>query len=106
MSPRPFRFSLQAFEAPSAAAWITTCRRAEELGYVTDDQAAAADAMAARFGVTGEALLHHPHALIGSVDQICDTLIERRERLGVSYLCIAQRHLEEFAPVVQRLANT
>ena len=32
---RPFRFSLQAFEAPSADAWVTTCRRAEELGYDT-----------------------------------------------------------------------
>jgi probable F420-dependent oxidoreductase len=73
---------------------------------VTDDQAGAAAAMASRFGVTGEALLHHPHALIGSVDQICDTLVERRERLGISYVCIAQRHLEEFAPVVQRLAGT
>ena len=36
MSPRrPFRFSLQAFDASSAADWVSTCRRAEDLGYDT-----------------------------------------------------------------------
>ncbi len=73
---------------------------------ITDDQAGAAEALAGRFGVTGDVLLAHPHALIGSVDQICDTLIERRERLGVSCICVAQRHLDEFAPIVERLAGT
>ena len=72
---------------------------------VTDDRQAAADALGGRFGVSGDAILAHPHALIGSVDQICDTLEERRARLGVSYFCIAQRHLDEFAPVVQRLTG-
>jgi probable F420-dependent oxidoreductase len=72
---------------------------------VTDDRAGAAEAMASRFGVTGDQILAHPHALIGSVDQICDTLVERRERLGISYICVAQRHLEEFAPVVQRITG-
>ena len=51
------------------------------------------------------AILAHPHALIGSVEQICETLEERRERYGFSYFCIAQRHLDEFAPVVARLAG-
>lgn len=31
----PFRFSLQAFEATSAASWVGTCTRAEALGYDT-----------------------------------------------------------------------
>jgi len=73
---------------------------------VTDDRQAAADALGGRFGVSGDAILAHPHALIGSVDEICATLIERRERLGISKICVAQRHLDEFAPVVQRLAGT
>ena len=30
---RPFRFAIQAFNAPSAAAWRETARRAEALGY-------------------------------------------------------------------------
>ena len=32
---RPFRFSVQAFEAASGAEWLATARRAEELGYAT-----------------------------------------------------------------------
>ncbi len=72
---------------------------------VTDDQATAAGAIGGRFGVDAAAILSHPHAYIGSVDQICATLIERRERFGFSNFCIAQRHLDEFAPVVARLAG-
>jgi probable F420-dependent oxidoreductase len=72
---------------------------------VTDDRQGAADALGSRFGVAGSAILTHPHALIGSVEEICDTLVERRERLGISNICVAQRHLEEFAPVVQLLAG-
>ena len=32
---RPFRFGVTAAYAPSHTAWITTARRAEELGYAT-----------------------------------------------------------------------
>ncbi len=72
---------------------------------VTDDAAGAAAAIGGRFDVTGDAILSHPHGLIGSVDSICDTLIERRERFGISYITVAQRHLEEFAPIVARLSG-
>ncbi len=33
--PRPFRFGVVAAHAPSHNAWVTTARRAEELGYAT-----------------------------------------------------------------------
>lgn len=33
--PRPFRFGVVAAYAPSHSAWVTTARRAEELGYST-----------------------------------------------------------------------
>ncbi len=64
------------------------------------------DAMAARFGVDPAALATHPHGLFGSVEQICDTLVERRERYGISYVTVAQRYLDTFAPIVARLAGT
>lgn len=73
---------------------------------VTDDAASAAAALGARFGVTGDEILAHPHALIGTVDSICDTLQRRREVFGINYITVAQRHLDEFAPVVARLAGT
>ncbi len=51
-------------------------------------------------------LLSHPHGLFGSVAEICDTIVARREQLGISYVTIAQRNMDEFAPVVAALAGT
>jgi probable F420-dependent oxidoreductase len=73
---------------------------------VHDDAQDAAEAMARRFGVTPEQLAEHPHALIGSLDQVCEKLQKRRDQLGVSYVNVAQRNMEEFAPVVARLSGT
>jgi len=72
---------------------------------VSDHPGEAAEAMAARFGVTADQVLAHPHALVGTVADICDRLQERRETFGISYITVAQRHLEEFAPVVAKLAG-
>jgi probable F420-dependent oxidoreductase len=63
------------------------------------------DAIASRFGVAGEVLAAHPHGLFGTTEQICETLIQRREEYGISYVTVAQRHLEEFAPVVDALTG-
>jgi alkanesulfonate monooxygenase SsuD/methylene tetrahydromethanopterin reductase-like flavin-dependent oxidoreductase (luciferase family) len=73
---------------------------------VGDGAAAQLESIAGRFGVSPEQLGSHPHALFGSVAEICDTLRERRRRYGVSYVTVAQRHLDEFAPVVAELAGT
>jgi hypothetical protein len=51
-------------------------------------------------------LSEHPHALIGSVPQVCDKLEQQRSELGVSYVNVAQRSMEALAPVVARLAGT
>jgi len=69
------------------------------------DPGAELAAMADRFGVSPAELRNHPHALIGSVDEVCDRLVERRERLGFSNVNVAQRRLEQFAPVVARLSG-
>jgi probable F420-dependent oxidoreductase len=63
------------------------------------------EAMAQRFGVTADEFATHPHGLFGTVDQICETLLERRDRYGISAVTIAQRYIEEFAPVVAALAG-
>lgn len=65
----------------------------------------ALEAMAARFGVELDAFASHPHALFGSVERVCELLQERRERYGVSYITVAQRYLDEFAPVVAALSG-
>jgi hypothetical protein len=43
--------------------------------------------------------------LIGSVDQIVETLLDRRRRFGISYIQIAEMHLETLAPIIARLAG-
>jgi probable F420-dependent oxidoreductase len=73
---------------------------------VRDDYQDVAEAMAQRFGVPVADLLEHPHALIGSVDEVCERLQQLRERLGVSYVNVAQRNMDDFAPVVARLTGT
>jgi probable F420-dependent oxidoreductase len=73
---------------------------------ISDDPADAVAAMARRFGVRPDVLAEHPHALIGPVPEICDKLEQRRSELGVSYINVAQRSMEAFAPVVARLAGT
>ncbi|MBV9282258.1 MAG: TIGR03621 family F420-dependent LLM class oxidoreductase [Chloroflexi bacterium] len=53
---------------------------------------------------TVDELLALPTTLIGTVDQIVDQLQEQRERYGLSYI-IVWEPMEEFAPIVERLAG-
>lgn len=76
------------------------------LAMVTDDRAGVIEAMAPGFGLTPAQAAETPHALIGSVDEICDQLVERRERWGISYLGLSADQLDAFAPVIARLAGT
>jgi probable F420-dependent oxidoreductase len=76
------------------------------LAMVTEDRERVIDELAPAFGLTPEQAAATPHALIGSVDEICDQLVERRERWGISYLGMSGDQLDAFAPVVARLAGT
>jgi probable F420-dependent oxidoreductase len=46
-----------------------------------------------------------PVALIGSVDEMCDQLLSRREQFGVSYIAVADELMESFALVVERMTG-
>jgi probable F420-dependent oxidoreductase len=72
---------------------------------VTDKREATLGQMAPMFGISPEQLGEHPHALIGSVDSICDQLVERRETFGISYITVGRTVMEAFAPVVARLGG-
>ena len=56
--------------------------------------------------LTSGDVLASPHALIGTVDQIAETLRARREQLGISYYTVHAADAEAFAPVVAKLAGT
>jgi hypothetical protein len=73
---------------------------------VTDDRAGTIAQMAPMLGLDVESLERHPHALIGTVDAICDQLVQRREEFGISYVTVGSAVAPAFAPVVERLAGT
>jgi probable F420-dependent oxidoreductase len=72
---------------------------------VSDDQAGMVGRISAGFGMTPEETLASPHALVGSVDQIADALMERRERFGFSYVVFSGDGYAALAPVVKKLAG-
>lgn len=76
------------------------------LAAITDDRDGFAATIAPAVGLTPEDALASSLALVGTVDEVCDQLVERRERWGVSYVVIGDDQLDAFAPVVERLAGT
>ena len=71
----------------------------------TQNRQQEADLLAGRFQTTGEQLLETPHCLIGTTEQMCEDLLVRRERYGISYITVFGDALETFAPVVAQLAG-
>jgi probable F420-dependent oxidoreductase len=73
--------------------------------FVGDAGDAMAEGMGNAFGLSADAMRAHPHALFGSVDAICEELQRRRERYGISYVTVGDAQMDDFAPVVARLAG-
>jgi probable F420-dependent oxidoreductase len=77
--------------------------------FTTEDREQAAHliatTLAAGYHVSTEQILQAPYLLIGSIDQICEDLLARRERFGISYITVFEHSLEVLAPVVARLAG-
>jgi probable F420-dependent oxidoreductase len=46
-----------------------------------------------------------PIVLTGSVDQMCEQLLARRERFGISYIAVGEEMMDALAPAVARLAG-
>jgi probable F420-dependent oxidoreductase len=73
---------------------------------VTDDRDGTAAMMGNMFGLDAAGALEVPHALIGTIDEIVETLQARRDRWGMSYVVVQGDAMEAFAPVVAQLAGT
>jgi probable F420-dependent oxidoreductase len=72
---------------------------------VTNDATKRGIAMAAVIGMDPADFFDHPHVLVGSTNSIVNTLIERRERYGISYVTVSSQAMQEFAPVVDALSG-
>jgi probable F420-dependent oxidoreductase len=72
---------------------------------VTEDGKAAREKLATGMGVDAALIHDSPFALIGSPNELIDTLIARREKFGLSYVIVGGDDVESFAPVVAALAG-
>jgi hypothetical protein len=74
--------------------------------HFTDDARSIAEAMAPFFESTPEQVLDSPVALVGTADEMVDTLVRRRERWQMSYFVLPAETIDETAPIVAKLAGT
>jgi len=78
---------------------------------VTDDPKKAAGELLERLnktapsGLTVDALLDSPHVFIGTVDQLVEKFTRLRNELGISNIMVGSG-IDDFAPIVERLAGT
>jgi probable F420-dependent oxidoreductase len=64
------------------------------------------DGLSSVFGLTPDQLRAAPLALIGTVEEIIETLQARREALGFSYIVVHEAEMEALGPVIAHLAGT
>jgi probable F420-dependent oxidoreductase len=72
---------------------------------VTDRAREAAAPLAKEYAMELDQVFETPLVLIGSVDQIAETLAQRRERFGLSYITVFEKDLENLARVIDRLGR-
>ena len=64
-----------------------------------------ASTLARGFKVSTDVILQAPYLLLGTVDQMCEDLLARRERYDISYISVFEQSMETLAPGVARLAG-
>jgi probable F420-dependent oxidoreductase len=73
---------------------------------VTEQRRQAAEELTRAWKQLGvEEILEAPFVLIGTVDEMVETLQARRDRWGISFFVTFEQYLETLAPVVARLAG-
>jgi probable F420-dependent oxidoreductase len=75
---------------------------------VVPNRAEVVATLAPGFGLSSEEIDRVPIVVIGTVEEICDILVQRREEFGFSYWVISgdAATIDAFAPVVERLTGT
>jgi len=73
---------------------------------VTPDRMKLAEALAPSFGVSPAEALESGAALVGTEDEIAEQLHRRREKWGLSYVVVGDENVDDFTPIVAKLAGT
>jgi probable F420-dependent oxidoreductase len=73
---------------------------------VRPDRMTLAEQLAPVFGVPPEEALESGAACVGTVEEIIEQLQRRREEWGASYIVVGDDNVDEFAPIVAKLAGT
>jgi probable F420-dependent oxidoreductase len=73
---------------------------------VTNERRRAAEELASRWTqLSADEILQSPYVLIGTIDQMVEDLLARRQHWDLSYYVVQEPYLDSFAPVVARLAG-
>lgn len=70
---------------------------------LTEERTQEAERLAKEWKMPPSVLLASPLLLIGSAQLIAETLIARREQLGISFITVFEKDIEPFARVIERL---
>lgn len=73
--------------------------------HVTDASGEVLGRIGSETGTDPEAVAESPQVLVGSIEEICETMERRRESFGISYYTFYEPDLVTMAPVVERLTG-
>ncbi len=86
------------FDLLELSAWISVAA-------VTADRTTIGARLSRRFAAPADEVLASPVILVGTVPEIVDILLARRERWGYSYIALQADQVDAFAPVVAELSG-
>jgi probable F420-dependent oxidoreductase len=72
---------------------------------ITSQRKQGAEQIGKKWGISGDQVLESVHFVVGTIDQIADELQRWREQLSVSYIAVMPEFMDQFAPIVARLAG-
>jgi len=73
--------------------------------HVTDSPQAILERIGEETGTDPEVVRDSPQVLVGTVEEICEVIEERRAAYGISYYSFYENDIETMAPVVERLSG-
>jgi probable F420-dependent oxidoreductase len=72
---------------------------------VSDDQKSMLEALAPAFGCSPADAIDIPFAMVGTIAEMCEAVVRRRDRWGFTYTIVPDDAMEAFAPVVAELSG-